>query len=123
VTFGNELKRLHRKIIQQAAKRKRDDAKLEDELSLREGDFIDDLQPYHPANQTESGKLTKRGVEVCYRLYDLGKSPPAVACLMGISLKAATNRIKLWQAAGGHERLRTDLTKMQMPGLRRRTSL
>jgi hypothetical protein len=32
---------------------------------------------------TSTGHLTKRGAEICYRLFDLGKSPMAVAYLMG----------------------------------------
>jgi len=94
-TFGQELKRLRRKIDRQLAKRKRENAEMEGELSLKGTDLVGDLDPYHPANQHESGKLTKRGVEICYRLYDLGKSPLAVAYLMHISLKAATKRKRL----------------------------
>jgi hypothetical protein len=115
VTFTKELKRLHRKIIGQISKRKRDIAKLQDELSLKEGDVVDALQPYHPANQYTSGNLTKRGVEVCYRLYDQGKSPLAVAHLMAISVSAAINRKKLWQTAGGIQRSKAELKNVGMP--------
>jgi hypothetical protein len=103
-TFGQELKRLRRKIDRQLAKRKLENSIIEGELSLKGTDLVGDLDPFHPANQHESGKLTKRGVEICYRLYDLGKSPLVVAYLMHISLKAAINRKKLWQAAGGLKR-------------------
>jgi len=48
--------------------------------------------------------LTQRGEEICYRLFDKGKSPMAVAHLMGISLKAARKRHGMWQATGGVNR-------------------
>jgi hypothetical protein len=53
---------------------------------------------------TRNGDLYKRGIEVCLRLFDLGKSPLAVATLMSISLKAAGERHKQWLIAGGKER-------------------
>lgn len=41
-----------------------------------------ELRPVgYEAQQT--GHLTPQGVEICYRLFDLGKSPLAVAFLMG----------------------------------------
>ena len=108
-TFEQELKRLRRTIDGQLAKRKQKNAKLQGELSLDGTDLTGDFQPYHPANQYKSGRLTKRGVEICFRLYDLGKSPLAVAHLMQMSYKAATKRKELWRAAGGQGREKMNL--------------
>jgi hypothetical protein len=57
------------------------------ELTLRGTELVGALHPRHPTNQyfggrdgeRDSGRLTKRGVEICYRLYDIGKSPVAVS--------------------------------------------
>ena len=53
--------------------------------------------------------MTKRGVEICYRLFDLGKSPLAVANLFRISLVSARKRLGMWKALGGKERPAVDL--------------
>lgn len=50
------------------------------------------------------GKLTPRGVEICYRLFDQGMSRYAVAQAMDISFGAATHRYAAWQKVGGPER-------------------
>jgi hypothetical protein len=102
------LRRLRRTIDRQLAGRKVENAKLRAELSLDGTGLGDDLHPSHPLNQYESGKLTVRGVEVCYRLFDAGKSPTAVAHLMRISLTGATRRKRMWKAAGGTDRNRHD---------------
>jgi hypothetical protein len=94
------LRRLRRTIDRQFAARKLENVNLHAELSLDGTGLTDDLHPNHPLNQYESGNLTARGVDVCYRLFDFGKSPMAVAHLMQISLTAATKRKKMWQAAG-----------------------
>ncbi|SRR5258708_98574 len=102
--YEGELKRLDR-LIQTQIGRERARAKtISAELDLRRTELVGDLDPRFPANQhagrsfgddyvPSSGHLTKRGVEICYRLYDMGKSPIAVAYLMGISLRAAENRL------------------------------
>ncbi|CAN5683193.1 hypothetical protein BH11PSE1_BH11PSE1_33170 [soil metagenome] len=62
------------------------------------------FDPKDPANKYEIGgleKLTPRGVEICYRLFDAGKSRYAVAHLMDISFGAATHRFKVWEKEGG----------------------
>jgi len=113
--IDKEIRRLSRKIDRQLACRKHEIAELQRELSLQGTDLEqDDLQPYHPANQYESGNLTKRGVEIWYRLYDLGKSPLVAAHLMRISLNTAAKRKRMWQAAGGRERSKTNLEKIEM---------
>jgi hypothetical protein len=103
-TYEAELKRLRKKIESQLTVRRKRNSKLKDELSLTGTDFVGENYPSHPANMSRSGNLTKRGVEVCFRLFDLGKSALAVATLMFISLKAARARRKQWLKAGGTKR-------------------
>jgi hypothetical protein len=65
-----------------------------------------------PANKYQVGgleKLTKRGVEICYRLFDAGKTRYAVASLMKISFGAATHRYKAWEKEGGLNRVKQPL--------------
>ena len=72
-----------------------------------------DLDPNNPANKYEVGglmKLTPRGVEVCYRLFDAGKSRYAVASLMQISFGAATHRYAAWKKLGGLNRAKQPLS-------------
>jgi hypothetical protein len=108
------LRRLRHTIDRQCAMRKLENAKLEAELSLDGTGLTDDLHLYHPYNQYESGNLTAHGVEVCYRLFDFGKSPMAVAHLMRISLTAAIKRKKMWQAVSGNDRERRDFNTMKI---------
>lgn len=63
-----------------------------------------ELNPRDPANKDEKGKFTPRGVEVCYRLFDAGKSRYAVGAEMDISFGAANHRFEAWKAAGGLDR-------------------
>ena len=71
-----------------------------------------DFDPKDPANKYEIGglmKLTPRGVEICYRLFDAGKSRYAVKTLMDISFGAATHRYEVWQKLGGVNRVKQPL--------------
>lgn len=71
-----------------------------------------DFDPADPANKYEVGgleKLTDRGIEICYRLFDAGKTRYAVASLMNISFGAATHRMKAWEKAGGINRVKQPL--------------
>ena len=78
---------------------------LNEELSLVRTELGgDDGFPPHPLHKYDDGRLTLRGAEFCYRLYDSGRSPLAVAHLMQISLRAPRHRRKLWVAAGGLKR-------------------
>jgi hypothetical protein len=99
-TYEDELKRLHRRISKQLELRKEEDRRLKNELSLDNTGLMDAAHPYHPANKSNSGRFTQRGVEICYRLFDLGKSPLAVAYLMRVSYKTAVNRLRTWEIAG-----------------------
>lgn len=73
-----------------------------------------EFDPRDPANKQEIGgvlKLTDQGEEICYRLFEAGKSRYAVSQLMGISYGAATHRYHAWEKAGGQNRQRRPLTR------------
>ena len=62
------------------------------------------LNPKDPANKYMIGgleKLTPRGVEVCYRLFDQGVTRYGVSQAMDISFGAADHRHTSWTKAGG----------------------
>ena len=91
----------HQQIIQGLAL-------LRDDRTKAAIDPVANLDPKDPANKYDVGglqKLTPRGVEVCYRLFDAGKSRYAVAQLMDISFGAATHRYEAWLKAGGIVRI------------------
>lgn len=124
--FEEELKRLDKLIVRQIARERIHACNLNAELDLRGTELIGDLDPRFPTNHRMSqmgygddwspptGHLTARGVEICYRLFDLGKSQLAVSYLMGISLKAAKNRKRLWLEAGGSARERVNVTRYDL---------
>ncbi|MDW9386673.1 hypothetical protein GOA99_18645 [Sinorhizobium meliloti] len=65
------------------------------------------FDPKDPRNKYEIGglmKLTDRGIEICYRLFDAGKTRYAVKELRDISFGAADHRFKAWEKAGGVNR-------------------
>jgi hypothetical protein len=71
------------------------------------GEF-DELDPVNPLNK--SGQfLTRRGIEVCYRMFDAGKTRYAVKQAMNISYGAATHRFHAWEKLGGKNRERRPL--------------
>lgn len=65
---------------------------------------FEEFDPKDPQNKTADGKLTPRGVEICYRYFDQGKSRYAVAQAMDISFGAATYRLAAWTKSGGVDR-------------------
>ncbi len=71
-----------------------------------------EFNPRDSRNKYEIGglmKLTERGIEICYRLFDAGKTRYAVKELMEISFGAADHRFKAWEKAGGVNRKKMDL--------------
>lgn len=71
-----------------------------------------DFDPKNPANKFEVGglmKLTPQGTEICYRLFDSGKSRYAVATMMDISFGAANHRYEAWKKLGGGSRIKQPL--------------
>jgi hypothetical protein len=107
-----ESKRLHRKIARQIKERNIAIKKLNTELSLKGTGLEGDHDPYHPFNHFENKRLTQRGVEICYRLFDLGKSEMAVAHLMRLSLLAVRKRKKMWATVGGKARNPVDIESL-----------
>jgi hypothetical protein len=102
--FLSEIKRLDRKIVRQLKERNAAINKLNAEMSLEGTGLEAEYAPDHPRNHFEDKRLTKRGVETCYRLFDLGKSEMAVAHLMRLSLFAVKKRRKMWVKLGGKSR-------------------
>jgi hypothetical protein len=92
---------------------------------------VDDLSPRFPTNHRPgrqgygddyipaTGHLAKRGVEICYRLFDLGKSPTAVAYLMGMTLRSTERRQRSWIKAGGPQRVRAEVERFDVRSMRR----
>ena len=70
---------------------------------------LPEFDPKDPRNKASDGKLTSRGVEICYRLFDKGATRYAVSRAMNISFGAASHRLKAWQKVGGTAR-----TKMRL---------
>ncbi|SON56508.1 hypothetical protein HDIA_2967 [Hartmannibacter diazotrophicus] len=129
--FEADLKRLGKTIEKQINRERERFNAINAELDLRGTELVGDLSPRFPANHRPSysygdeyipatGHLTERGVEICYRLFDLGKSPIAVAYLMGMTLRSAERRQQSWIKAGGFQRIRTDVDRYDMQSLRRR---
>jgi hypothetical protein len=119
--YEEELKRLDRLISRQIAREQAAWSRLRPQLDLTGTGLEGDLHPRHPDNhrprrhtygddwEPETGHLTKRGVEICYRLFDLDRSPMAVAWLMGITLRSAERRYASWLKAGGRTRPRSEV--------------
>jgi len=120
--FEEDLRRLERKIQAQIrAEKKKWDA-LRPELDLTGTEFQGDLDPRFPPNHRPSrtygddyvpatGHLTRRGVEICYRLFDSGRSPLAVSYLMGMTLRSAERRRRSWLKVGGPSRQRAEVRR------------
>jgi hypothetical protein len=128
--FEHDLTRLDRLIAKQIKRECERYEAINAELDLRGTELVNDLSPRFPANHRSSrsyrddyipatGHLTKRGVEICYRLFDLGKSPVATAYLMGMTLRSAERRRRSWVNAGGCQRLRVDVERYNARSLRR----
>lgn len=74
-----------------------------------------EFDPKDPSNKYEVGgvmKLTPQGEEICYRLFDAGKTRYAVCKLMDISFGAATHRQDAWKNLGGVNRVKQPLKKL-----------
>ncbi len=96
------------KILIHAAAARDSLARIEALLSSDDRRGGDELDPKSPLNK-QGANLTPRGVEVCYRLFDGGKTRYAVADAMGISYGAATHRFHAWEKLGGQKRERQPL--------------
>lgn len=124
--FEQDLKRLDRLITRQIGRERERYRQIDSELDLSGSELVNDLSPRFPANHRSgrqghgddyipaTGHLTKRGVEICYRLFDLGKSLTAVAYLMGMSLRSVERRHRGWIKSGGHNRVRAEIVRYDM---------
>lgn len=110
-TFEAEIKKLSRKITDLSRQRREEIKRVNAELLLKGSEFENyEMWPGHPLNRYDDGRLTRRGVEICFRLFDSGKSEMAVAHLMETSLRAIKRRQKEWEAIGGVERPKLDIS-------------
>lgn len=116
--LGDDLKRLERRIRKLVRKRIDVIGAVNAELSLKGTELVGVFDPRCADNRHHSGCLTPRGVEICYRLFDMGKSAMAVAHIMEFSLVAARAREKQWRALGGNNRVAKNL--QDIPLVRRR---
>jgi hypothetical protein len=107
-----DIKQLRGKVERLYATRKIQMDDLNAELKLAYGQFNGDLDPRHPLNHYDDKRMTKRGVEICYRLFDGGLSDMATAHLMGISLVAVRKRRCAWLVQGGSVRLPVDIATL-----------
>jgi hypothetical protein len=73
-------------------------------MSIEATELVGDFHPRWPENRYHRGRLTPRVVEVCYRLFDMGKSAMAVAHIMELSLSSARARERQWRTLGGETR-------------------
>jgi hypothetical protein len=109
-TYLLEIKRLQRKVTRLVEIRRAQIKKVNAALDLAGTGLAGDDAPDHPVMRhcTEAGfgRLTKRGTEAVYKLFDLGKSPMAVAHLTGLSLAAVRKRRKTWRARASSPRQR-----------------
>lgn len=101
--FLSEIKLLRRKIAKQWKARQQQIDDLNKEMhSATIGS--EETDPRHPSNQYDDGRLTLRGAEIFYRLFDQGLSNMAVAHLMGLQLASVRNRQRSWVKLGGTQR-------------------
>ncbi|KPF64429.1 hypothetical protein IP88_13655 [alpha proteobacterium AAP81b] len=87
-------------------------AKLRQHFVIPEDDSVEEFDPKDSLNKHDVGglkKLTPRGVEICYRLFDQGLSRYAVSQAMDIAFGAASHRYKTWQKEGGPNRVKQPL--------------
>jgi hypothetical protein len=107
--FLAEIRRLRAKAHALNEQRQEKIKALNAELSLKGTEIKGDRDPQHPLSKYDDGRLTKRGVEICYRLFDMGKSSIAVAHLTDLSLSASRKRMRMWAAAGGADRAKVNI--------------
>ena len=104
-TFLLEIKRLRRKISRLERVRREQIDGVNAELRLAGTGLEGEAAPNHWTMRHHTGprggRLTKRGVETVYKLFDLGKSPMAVAHLTGFSFDAVKKRQELWKQRKG----------------------
>jgi hypothetical protein len=114
-----DIKALDRRIRKLVRARRDDITALNAEMSLRGSKLTGLFDPSWPENRyNERGCLTPRGVETCYRLFDMGKSAMAVAHLMDLSLASARKRERAWHVQGGQDRPRREFADIPKVAIR-----
>ena len=113
-----DIKGLDRRIRKLVRQRRDDIQALNSEIRLDGSDLTGLFDPAWPENRYEErGRLTPRGVETCYQLFDIGKSAMAVAHLMDLSLASARRRARMWRDLGGEardKRVLADIPKVRI---------
>jgi hypothetical protein len=116
-TYGAELDILAKKINGQIALRKLRTERLQKDTELGP---LESLNPDDPAHRRDNGTLSDRGIEVCYRLFDAGKTPLAVAYVMHVAKRTIMVRHKEWTKLGGANRPKMPLPNRYPKQSRRR---
>lgn len=108
--YEAELKRLDSIIRKQAKTENERGDKISTEMERARSLFHGELDPRHPRNFKRpsqvgreefrySNKLTPRGVEICFQLFEAGFRTIVVAYLMGLTLRSVERRFVSWQAS------------------------
>jgi hypothetical protein len=106
--YEDDIKRLRSKISKQMAERRKLYDRLDAECDLSGLGFTGDRHPRRSAMKYEDGRLTERGVENLYRLFDAGRSVEAAVIVMDITPAAVKRRRASWVKQGGSQRLIPD---------------
>jgi hypothetical protein len=115
--FLAEIKRLKSQVRRLSAVRVTAIKKLNAELSLKGTGLEHEWHPAGTWSRYGDGRLSRIGAEICYRLFDLGRSPLAVAHLTEISLAASRRRHHTWVKLGGRLRPAIELASLPRPTL------
>lgn len=116
-----DIKALEKRIRALIRTRRNDIARLNAELSLEGTELTGLFDPRWPGNRYGTNqRLTPRGVETCYLLFDKGKSALAVAHMVGLSLTAARRRERMWRDLGGSDREKRPLAEIPKVRIRYR---
>jgi hypothetical protein len=111
-SLKQELKSLRLKIDNLFRQRKLEITAINAELKSIHTTFRGEAAPNHWYQRYDNGRLTPRGVEVCYRLFDKAYSPVTIAYAMGLSLHAVKKRQKMWAEIGGKKRTKSNLADL-----------
>lgn len=111
-TFETEIRRLNRKIDLQMAQRRKLIEQLKAECLLKGLGFDRDLNPRDIRMRYDGGRLTTRGIEIMFRLFDHGRSLMAVSIIMDVTLETARRRYRNWLQVGGKKRSVPDFDRL-----------
>jgi len=102
-TLTQEMNRLKGMIRRQVVIRENELAILKSELDNFDTELFDELDPSNPKNKYKNGRLSDRGVECCYILFQHGLSDSSVSYLMRVSQTSIQKRRKKWLLENNHE--------------------